>query len=60
MVDSIFSSYHVAPILCCTTSDLGIVLCKIEIFGAALGIFGVAFVKALWYCVLLRPPNLER
>jgi len=28
------------PILCCTTTDLGI-------FGAVLRIFGVAFVKAL-------------
>jgi len=32
------------PILCCTTTDLGIFM---FLFGAVLGIFGLAFVRAL-------------
>jgi len=40
MFGSIFNSYHGAPILCCTTTNLGI-------FDTVLGIFGVAFVRAL-------------
>jgi len=46
MFSSIFDTYHVAPILCCTTTDLGIFLCKTGFFGSVLGIFGVAFVGA--------------
>jgi len=37
---SIFNIYHGTPILCCTTTDLGI-------FDTDFGIFGVAFVRAL-------------
>jgi len=32
MFGSVFSTYHCAPILCCTASDLWIILCKIGIF----------------------------
>jgi len=39
----IFSSIFRTPILCCTTTDLGI----LGIFGTVLGILGVAFVRAL-------------
>jgi len=47
MFGSIFNACHGAPILCCTTTDLWILLCKIGIFDTVLGIFGVAFVRAL-------------
>jgi len=43
MFGSIFNTYHGAPILCCTTTDL-VFLCKVGIFGTVLKIFGVAFV----------------
>jgi len=38
------------PILCCTTTDLGIFRC----FGTVLGIFGIAFVRALTPALRLR------
>ena len=47
MFSSIFNTYHGAPILCCTTTDLYIFYVKQGFFGAVLGILGVAFVTAL-------------
>jgi len=47
MFRSILNAYHGAPILCCTTTDLGIFYEKQGFFGTVLGILGVAFVRAL-------------
>jgi len=48
------------PILCCTTTDLGI-SAIFSFFGTVVGIFGVAFVRALlWFLLgtLLSPQTL--
>ena len=47
MFGFILNAYHGAPILCCTTTDLGIFYEKQGFFGTVLGILGVAFVRAL-------------
>jgi len=44
---SIFNTCHGAPILCGTTTDFGIFYAKQFFFGTVLGIFGVAFARAL-------------
>ena len=50
MFGSIVNTYHGATILCCTTTDLGILYVKSRCFGTVLGIFGVTFVKTLVAC----------